>query len=175
MRSHQRDEHGDAASVESELVFRRASGGRLAIGPDAQSTLLAHRQLSSRAAEAGGILLGRLLLGSDDVVVDQAAEPVAEDRRARFHFIRALLPAQTRVVELWRQSRGTTIYLGEWHTHPEDLPTPSWLDEREWRRIATMARYEQSHLFFVIVGRATARAFEVDRGGRVSPLEQLPR
>lgn len=67
-------------------------------------------------------------------------------------------------------SGGTTVYLGEWHTHPEDVPHPSWIDERDWRRIVSKARYEQSHLVFVIAGRIEIRAFEVDRAAAISAL-----
>jgi integrative and conjugative element protein (TIGR02256 family) len=40
-------------------------------------------------------------------------------------------------------------YLGEWHTHPEEKPIPSFLDISEWRKICS-ARKER--MIFVIVG-----------------------
>jgi hypothetical protein len=52
------------------------------------------RQLSDDAAESGGILLGRWILESEDVIVDDATRPAAADRRGRFFFWRARQPAQ---------------------------------------------------------------------------------
>uniref|UniRef100_UPI003CED28D9 Mov34/MPN/PAD-1 family protein n=1 Tax=Enterobacter cloacae complex sp. 280C5 TaxID=3395861 RepID=UPI003CED28D9 len=31
------------------------------------------------------------------------------------------------------RSDGFLVYLGEWHTHPEDFPQPSSTDLRSWR------------------------------------------
>jgi len=55
-------------------------------------------------------------------------------------------------LDRWRATRGTVRYLGEWHTHPEDHPTPSGLDRSEWRRLATGRRDKRPQLS-IIVGR----------------------
>jgi hypothetical protein len=52
----------------------------------------------------------------------------------------------------WAESRGTCVYLGDWHSHPEPVPHPSYVDEADWRRIVRTAKYGQPFLFFVIVG-----------------------
>jgi len=114
-------------------------------------------------SEAGGVLLGRLVIGSDDVVIDVASEPLPNDRRSRFRFFRARASTQAIINAAWRMSRGTRVYLGEWHTHPEDWPTPSSTDLRNWARIARLARYEQGFLLFVVVGRSAARVWELRR------------
>jgi integrative and conjugative element protein (TIGR02256 family) len=44
-------------------------------------------------------------------------------------------------------------FVGEWHTHPERHPTPSWIDRRSWRR--QMGRHKPDPLVFIIVGSAT--------------------
>ena len=142
----------------------------MAFGSQPQEVFLLHRQTERGSREAGGILMGRLLSESEDVVVDYASQPNAQDRRSRFGFVRALLPAQNKVREAWQQSNGTSVYLGEWHSHPEDFPWPSWLDRREWRRIAATAIYSQSSLIFVIVGRLSNCAFEVNRLGDTRQL-----
>jgi integrative and conjugative element protein (TIGR02256 family) len=40
-------------------------------------------------------------------------------------------------------------YLGEWHTHPEVLPSPSSLDISEWQLIC---RRKATPMVFMIVG-----------------------
>ena len=53
----------------------------------------------------------------------------------------------------FEESNHKRIYIGEWHTHPEDTPTPSGIDINS---IATLA--QQGHdnlvgLFLIIIGR----------------------
>ena len=35
--------------------------------------------------------------------------------------------------EKWIESNKFSIALGEWHTHPEAVPTPSNVDKKSWR------------------------------------------
>lgn len=150
------------------MRFQRPGGGELQFSPGAIHTMRSHIQRRCWSPEAGGILLGRLLLDDDHVVVDEVTVPGPHDRRGRFRFFRAEHPAQGIVNEAWARSGGELNYLGEWHTHPENDPTPSRHDRREWRRLVTMQTYEQSSLFFVIVGRHQLRVWELAR--QQSPL-----
>jgi integrative and conjugative element protein (TIGR02256 family) len=149
----------------SELTFLRPAGGRLRIGADALRILERYRQLDACVSEAGGVLLGRLIVERPDTVVDTVTEPSPADRRTRFAFHRAARPTQRAVIDAWERSDGTRNFLGEWHTHPEDVPHPSEVDLRGWQRLARIARFEQDWLFFVIVGRIVTSAWEVPRGG----------
>jgi len=124
------------------------------------------RQRTTDATEAGGILLGRLLVHTNDVVVDKASPPAQEDRRSRFAFWRARRPAQRRVNVAWITSTGTEQYLGEWHSHPEPDPSPSPKDIREWRRVLRRTLQAPSELFFVIVGQSVIRVWEGSEKGR---------
>ena len=113
--------------------------------------------------EARGCIARRLMVGGNRVNVDKVTVPGPRDRQTRFRFFRAQSPAQAAVIDAWQRSEGTANYLGEWHTHPQDDPTPSSQDRRDWRRLVTMQQYEQKSLFFVIVGRRTMRAWELSR------------
>lgn len=142
------------------MRFLRPAGGELRISSSAIDTMNAHVQTRRWSQEAGGILLGRLLLEGDHIVVDRVTVPGPQDRRSRFNFFRAERPAQGVVNDAWNHSGGETIYLGEWHTHPEDHPSPSWHDGADWRRLVTTQRYEQESLLFIIVGRLEIRSWE---------------
>ncbi|HEY0995611.1 MAG TPA: Mov34/MPN/PAD-1 family protein [Gemmatimonadaceae bacterium] len=123
----------------------------------------AHVQRRCWSSEAGGILLGRVLVAGDQVVIDEVTVPGPQDRRSRFRFFRAERPAQAAVNAAWARSGGELNYLGEWHTHPEDDPMPSSHDRADWRRLVSIQRYEQSSLFFLIAGRRVLRAWELSR------------
>ena len=155
-------------------AFRRPGGGLLRISEHALATIEPYRQRRSAAPEAGGVLLGRLIVERPDVVVDAVTVPSRWDRWSRFGFVRAASPTQRAISRAWENSTGEQNYLGEWHTHPEDDPTPSGVDLSNWDRLARDARFEQDALFFVIAGRAHIRAWEMPQGGgRATPLVAL--
>ncbi|MCB9779458.1 MAG: Mov34/MPN/PAD-1 family protein [Alphaproteobacteria bacterium] len=135
---------------------------------------LAKRQLSPSAAESGGILVGRWILDSDDVVVDTATCPLSGDRRSRASFHRSRRPHQAVLNRLWRASKGTANYLGEWHTHPEPVPSPSMVDRSGWAYQLMRPGVAAPALFFVIVGQKAIGVWE-GRRGRPGTFQILPR
>lgn len=81
--------------------------------------------------ESGGVLLGTV--HKKGLLV---TKPTRLDRQLRYLFER--LPFGHRAVakRFWRSSGGTTRYIGEWHTHPQDIPVPSDIDLDEWKKLA---------------------------------------
>lgn len=100
--------------------------------------------------EAGGILLGSV--HGANMLITEATVPTAEDIRSRYYFERLPLGHGSVAMDRWKESQGTIRYLGEWHTHPEDYPSPSGLDRSEWNRLSTN-RIDKRPLLAVIVGR----------------------
>lgn len=151
------------------VVFDRAQGGRVEIGEIAWQALIAHRQLFPADHESGGVLLGRYLLDSDDIVIDAVTTHRKHDRRSRHRFHRAKQPHQQLINEAWTASSGTTTYLGEWHTHPQRLPRPSSTDLSDWSRKLVHDEFTDS-LFFVIVGTRQICIWEGERCSRSQTL-----
>jgi integrative and conjugative element protein (TIGR02256 family) len=147
------------------IVFRRPGGGRIKVTGKVLSVMNSYAQRGPSDTEAGGVLLGRYLLGSDDVVVDEVTVPMSGDRRSRYLFYRDKKLHQAAIDAAWEVSGGICTYLGEWHTHPEADPTPSDIDKKDWRRRLHQDRYEDE-LFFLIVGTATIRAWS-GKGARL--------
>lgn len=145
------------------MKFTRFNSGVIELRKSAEATLLAYRQLDIHAKEAGGMLLGRIIENCDDIVIDEVTTPLASDKSGRFFFFRGKKAAQKLIDESWQKSEATRIYLGEWHTHPEDEPTPSSQDLANWNRIVNKAVYEQESLFFLIVGRKRVRLWEINK------------
>lgn len=151
------------------LILTRLSG-RVELDVRALSLFEGHRQLRATDAEAGGILIGRRIVDSDDVIVDDVTVPSSGDISSRFQFVRAREPAQAVLNAAWQKSAGTQNYLGEWHTHPEDVPTPSHQDINNWCRIVSDTEFEGSSLLFVIVGRRSLQVWELSRSGELAHL-----
>lgn len=143
------------------MRFQLSSNGVLQLGHEALRLFAESRQVADSDTEAGGLLIGRLISGTADVVVDRATGPVPSDRRSRFYFVRARRPAQEAVDAAWASSAGTQNYIGDWHTHPEDDPSPSCIDRRDWRQIVRRSEFEQPRLVFIIVGRNRIKAWEL--------------
>lgn len=108
------------------------------------------RQIAPDASEAGGILMG--YRRGPHTHVTEATMPSKEDVQHRFGFLRQAKYHHQTAVRRWKETGETLDYAGEWHTHPEDDPSPSNKDIRNWRKI-TMA--SQRPMIFVIIGRST--------------------
>lgn len=148
------------------LVFVRVNGGCISFAPAAWATLMSFKQIGPRSPEAGGVLLGRIISNSNDVVIDEVTVPGPRDSRGRFWFKRAVETVQARVAQAWTATQGTRIYLGEWHSHPEDDPHPSRVDRRDWQGILGKAVYEQDFLLFAIVGTRSVAIWEGNKSDR---------
>ena len=160
-------------NTDNFLLFKRPNGGRLKIAYQALQQMLAFRQLNPKDCEAGGVLLGRLLLDSHDIVVDEITVPMPGDKRSRFAFYRHKRGHQAIINRRWHESGGTCIYLGEWHTHPEPKPTPSGIDLADWQRKLKTDTFEKS-LHFLIIGTKEARmwvGFKLSK--QIQPMENI--
>jgi integrative and conjugative element protein (TIGR02256 family) len=149
------------------VIFKRVCGGSITISLYAMQMLAEHCQRDDQMPEAGGVLLGRLIRDTEDYIVDQITVPGVGDKASRHGFRRAKKRTQELIDQAWFESNGTKIYLGEWHTHPEDTPIPSTVDVVNWLRLAESAKYEQNSLLFLIVGRKELRMWELIRESAV--------
>ncbi|TRZ67286.1 MAG: hypothetical protein D4S02_05405 [Rhodocyclaceae bacterium] len=152
-----------------KFVLQVTPAQRLIIVDEAVKQMLAHAQRSWWQTEAGGVLLGRHLFDSNDLVVDEVTTPQKQDRRSRFSFFRS---RQHGVVarERWTAHDSTMAYLGLWHTHPEADPTPSGVDHRDWEQAVARDLFEGDRLFFPIVGTKCIRVWSKTRNGEIHEL-----
>jgi integrative and conjugative element protein (TIGR02256 family) len=162
----------DDRPLELRLTFSRARSGRVQIRGTVLQAMLSFAQLDEDRVESGGLLVGRHIRESDDVIVDVATTPLPGDRQERYRFIRGKRAHQAELDRLWETSNGTWTYLGEWHTHAEPVPRPSSVDRSNWRRILTCDQFSE-WLFFVIVGMTDLCIWEGRSGHR--ELHALPR
>jgi integrative and conjugative element protein (TIGR02256 family) len=133
-------------------IFIKSDGGKLEISSHALSQMLAHVQDTRCKPEAGGVLIGRYIASSLDIIIDEVTVPMKGDRRRRFWFWRDRKRHQHALDQIWLESAYTSTYLGEWHTHPEDIPTPSNTDIKSWQRHLKNDTFSGDTLFFIIIG-----------------------
>lgn len=147
---------------ENELVFGIGEEDRLKITKNVLTQLKSFRQLSHSDPESGGVLLGRYMLDCNDVVVDEITTPQSGDTSTRLSFNKQKKEHQWIIDMAWSKSQGTCNYIGEWHTHPEDYPSPSSIDRKTWLSQFVETIFEGDFLFFIIVGRKTISVFLVN-------------
>lgn len=109
--------------------------------------LSSQRQTGWLAKEIGGQLFARFTPESVDVTV--ATITRGKSRRSRFGFFPDRDAERADVLSLFKQG---LHYLGDWHTHPQDLPTPSSTDEWELRDIFVKSQHELPFMLLVVVG-----------------------
>lgn len=112
-----------------------------------------HRQSTPWATEAGGQLFGTL--NATQVCVTEASGPYVGDERSRYRYRSDPAAAQRAIED--RHKRGL-LYLGEWHTHAEDYPSASGLDDDAMRRLIASSQLNSNALLMMIVGRARSAA-----------------
>lgn len=114
----------------NELVFIDNFDSHVVIMSEVVQRLNSYRQMHYASTEAGGILIGERR--GQHIVITHISEPGPTDIRSRNQVERKGGHHQEKVDKLFQQSNGFLVYLGEWHTHPEDFPQPSYTDIKSW-------------------------------------------
>lgn len=156
------------------MTFKMINNGKLKISSVALESFYQYQQNKPSKKEAGGLLLGRYIKKSNDIVIDKVTIPFEHDIRKRYFFCKKDLQHQDIIDQEWESSEGTCNYLGEWHTHPERTPSPSSFDIEDWRRKVVRDSFEYHSLFFIIVGIEEVKAWEVPvKDKSISELEKI--
>jgi len=147
----------------NDLVFQLTISAKLKFDTNALARVESFRQHSPSLLEAGGVLLGRFIKDSDNIIIDAVSIPMIGDKRTRNTFKRGAFMHQRVIDWAWLKSKGTCNYLGEWHTHPEKYPTPSLVDWNDWKRKLKEDTFSGRFLYFVIVGIKEICIWQGDR------------
>lgn len=142
------------------MRWSRPEEGVVELSAGATTVLIREMRLAPLGPERGGVLLGRRIGGSVDIIIDLVQGPIDQDSASSLSFTRSNAH-QALVDSAWAASAGTVNYLGDWHTHPQQHPTPSMRDYATWKRLAQEQAAEHLPLFFLIVGGQQVCCWEV--------------
>ncbi|OJV32210.1 MAG: hypothetical protein BGO33_02735 [Bacteroidia bacterium 43-41] len=118
---------------------------------EAVDALNSMRQISGN--ENGGILLGSEI-NEKYYRINRASEPcILIDRSSKCGCTRNANKANEIIKREFESSNRTRFYLGEWHTHPEDNPTPSTVDISSIHDVFYKSEIVIDGVFLAIVGR----------------------
>lgn len=108
------------------------------------------KQDKKEKTEAFGVLIGGQNHNGSRFWIEACTTPLAKDKSTRASFDLKDTRHQKFVDKHFKESSGTSSYLGTWHSHPEPLPSPSHIDLKDWH--SCCARNPDRKLIFVIVG-----------------------
>ena len=113
--------------------------------------MLQFKQDTNDKHESGGILIG-YYIEELSFTLTNITTPSKLDRSSRFFFTRNKNSAQNAINKFFKESNGKKIYLGEWHSHPEDMPKPSFLDCKSIKEQIKLNKLNSKIIFMIIIG-----------------------
>ncbi|MCE0498502.1 MAG: Mov34/MPN/PAD-1 family protein [Methylacidiphilales bacterium] len=125
--------------------------GTVLIAEQLYRNLLPYCQ-TGKKCETGGALAG-YKLATNTWVISTLMHPSPKNKSGRTWLERDLVAAQEFVDRVHQQSEGQFTYIGEWHTHPEELPRPSSQDTGMLEDILKGSKPHLKFLFGIILGK----------------------
>lgn len=99
--------------------------------------------------ESGGYIVGYQHKNTGNISLESVSHPYLLDARSRVRFdIRD--PRHQHFLR--KAKRHKSYYMGVWHTHPQEVPTPSSIDWNDWNETMRLDTTGCQFVFFVIVG-----------------------
>lgn len=137
------------------------SGRMIKIEGHILDRIFQYRQTRIFQRESGGVIIGRELKSTGNLIIEEVTEPMRLDKQSRFGFERKDPTHMDCFHKLYELSRATYGYFGEWHTHPEKMPHYSVIDKRNW--IKLYKELPQKHaLYFMICGTISIGVWKID-------------
>jgi integrative and conjugative element protein (TIGR02256 family) len=135
--------------VDQNAIFKKGNIS-LNISKDTLTAWNKLRQVNARDHEKFGVIIGSCSQTKDEFWVESITTPFPNDRSTRYSFLLRDRNHQITVDQAFAESGGISIYMGTWHTHPEQKPMPSFVDKMDW--LSCIRKNPGRQLFFVIVG-----------------------
>src|SRR5687768_13492126 len=126
-----------------------SSGQVLVLSGEVVRKFRRYRQKRWYQREAGGQLFARL--SPSRIVIEEATGPRRTDRRTRTSYVPDRAAEQR---EIDGRHREGLHFVGDWHTHPEELPRPSGLDVASISESVRKSSHALNGFLLVIVGQA---------------------
>ena len=130
------------------IQYAFADGSTLTITDAVEDHFLRHRQMKWLSREAGGQLFASI--NGSDVLVEEATGPRKTDRRGRWHYVPDRTLENAEIAERYEQG---LHFVGDWHTHPQDIPSPSNRDISSIRDCVKQSQHNLHGFILIIVGR----------------------
>ncbi|BCD67600.1 Mov34/MPN/PAD-1 family protein [Nitratiruptor sp. YY09-18] len=101
--------------------------------------------------ESGGILVGEIYPKQNKVII----KDIVVSKKAKRSFRGINIDKKEMQEELEKIREKTNYryyYIGDWHTHPEKYPKPSWIDKISYKKTLQNIIIQTNFVVFLIVG-----------------------
>jgi len=108
-------------------------------------------QQKNEEYESGGILVGEIYPVENKVIVKDVIVSI----KAKRSFMGVNIDKKEMQEELEKIRKNTNYkyyYIGDWHTHPEKNPKPSWVDKTSYKKTLKTIILQTNFVVFLIVG-----------------------
>ena len=127
-----------------------AEGASLVLSDAVVEHFALYQQVRQDQAEAGGQLFARIT--RYEIFVEEATGPRPTDRRGRSHYIP---DRQAERKEIRERFVFGLHYIGDWHTHPEKVPTPSSVDLYTIGDCSRRSTHKLAGFLLIVVGNGS--------------------
>jgi len=135
----------------TSLRFRLpAELGILEITPEVLEHFNAHKQRRLLSREAGGQLFATFA-EAPAMNILEATGPRPTDKRSPYNYEPDRIPERAEIKD--RYARGLH-FVGDWHTHRQERPSPSRTDEHNIRELVRFSSHDLAGFVLIIIGRA---------------------
>jgi len=141
-----------AVNNELPVMVHGQSNLNIEITSDVWSTWTGYKQSHPLKQEACGVLIGSYIESTNSFIIDYCTSPGPGDNRNRASYVMKDKKHQATMNKVFKESDGTSYWLGTWHTHPEAYPTLSTADNNDWQRLIRQNSHEIPAFLFAIIG-----------------------
>ncbi|MCJ8312386.1 MAG: ThiF family adenylyltransferase, partial [Pseudomonadales bacterium] len=138
----------DVCNDENVTTFQKGIL-RVILPHSVQEQLIEFKQDNLSDCESAGLLVGHVR-NNGDVWINKITKPKEKDIRTRAYFKLDADAHQNELNDIHTSSDQLLGYIGTWHTHPQNIPTPSGLDVSDWKKHCN--ENVDRPLIFVVVG-----------------------
>ena len=126
---------------------------------------LINRLIQKRAKglpnEVGGVLIGVVDQKSKYIQLVDACDPPSDSKSGKTEFERGTCGLEEQLGKFENRTNGHVKYVGEWHTHPKDIPpNPSLTDLIQYVDLATAAEIEGRPPIMLIGGENEIKIYD---------------
>ncbi len=146
---------------------------KVIISIDTFQTWKKYRQFKEGSTEACGILIGRHKIDNMTINLDHATIPSEIDLRTKYSNQIKSKHHQEELDMYFQLSGCTKVYIGTWHSHPQDLPTPSGIDLIDWEKQFRLNEHLFDKMVFVIVGRKQTKLWLIESKNVVTSINRV--
>ena len=128
-----------------------------------------YRQSKPEVKAGFGLLFGTRRVeesGNITLTITDATVPRKKDLRRKYIW-KIKSRHHWRIKEkLFEKSNGTVCVIGNWRTKPEDHPSPSDVDLRDWERQFSVNEHLFDDMLFLLVGRKSSVMYRIGKERR---------